>query len=238
MKRSTRQDNRQAAENYSPPLAFAAWRPRLEIHYKMTRQAWLEEYRIGLPRLSLTWCLLWITGLSLLISVILLTFWAVAVWLPGSPFPWHTLKHMSLVIGPCAIGFVLAGYFNVSEDRLLTTRTQVVQITPQKLLLGEIIPQNFWLAERRGSYQWRGRYRWRRVTEIFVTDEYVCFCLGLPTATLVPKADFKSDEQIRAFVEQAGLYWRKATRRGEPLLNPANYLPCAPAHSQEPDSNP
>ena len=73
--------------------------------------------------------------------------------------------------------------------------------------------------------------------EIYVTGDYLCFFLGLPTAVLVPKSAFENTEQARAFAEQAVSYWRSATGRQSLLLNPAGVWPPAPsgAPCQEPD---
>ena len=221
-----RQESEQAVRNYLlPPVSEGGGCAILTVHCKLTRYDRIEAYRIGLPRLSLTRCFFHI----LLLGAAVFILWLIgrtdgfqSAWPPRGPFHWPALKN---VILPAVIG--LAGGLLPSLPILRATVTQIVQITPNHLLVKTPLGLN--------------RCRWRKVIDTYVNDQYVCFCLGQPAAVLVPLAAFKSQEQAGAFAEQAELYWRRATGQEEPPpLNPAVVWPPAPmiAPVQEPNRRP
>ena len=200
----------------------------MDVRYTPTRQDQIEAYKIGMARLSLTWRVLLTLMLCRLVFRLFQSFWTHgyhSTWPPHGPFPWSTLKLMSLAVVIALMGGI-APFFLM----LRLTVTPLIQITSDHLLVKRPLGLK--------------RYRWGRMAELLLTDQYVCFCLGEPAAVLVPLTAFKSKEEAQffaeqVFAEQAGLYWRRATRRKDPqALNAPGVWPPAPTNVQEPNSNP
>ena len=194
----------------------------MKITYKMTRLDVQESYRIGIPRMSLGWWLLLTGYLLACASGLLWLLWAEgyhAHWPPTGPFPWHTLAFT--LAGLC---FGLSTFFPLMLFACLLSPRLTVRIDPLTFT-----------TERGGG---RAKLKWKEVREILDTGEYLCFRTYLPAVTVVPRSAFPNNEQARAFAEQAGLYWRRATGRKDPqALNSLGVWPPAPSAANFQASN-
>ena len=184
-----------------------------EVRFKMTWREWLEGYRIGLSHLMLPYLLFWVSvPLTMMIGLLLILYskgypsaWPPA-GLPPRPLLFSMAKLSSLVfVGPLVTHTVLIYLFP----------STIVQISPRCLawkLMGSV-----------------KRIKWKNVTDVIETAEYICFCQNFPTATIIPKHAFPNREQAQAFLEQSLHYWHDATGRTQPLpLDAAGIWPPVP----------
>ena len=144
------------------------------VAYKLTRHDRREALRLALPCFSLAWRIVFTSMFLLFFGGLLTIFWSAGysgTWPLRGPFPWHVLKDVSIFAGIILVTLLA----NISVILLLTA-SQSVEITPLHLSLRTKITTN--------------PTRWKDVTHIFNTEEYVCFCMNMPTAVVIPKRAF------------------------------------------------
>jgi hypothetical protein len=125
--------------------------------------------------------------------------------------------HLAAFVGICLAS-------SVAEALVLSyfIHSRVIYFLPRQLQ-----GKNIW---------WSFRIRWKDVTGIVETSDYICFCQKAPNAFVVPKSAFPNQEQVFDFIEQAENYWRHETGRNDvPSAENTGVWPPAPRvdNSQE-----
>ncbi len=185
----------------------------MEISYKLTWRDRQEGYRVGLSHLLLPYRLVGIGGLLLMPVGMMLILYG-----KGYPFTWTAANlplRLMLLNTFLPLGFLLGFFLTTAIGSGFLFRSQVVQLLPLHLA---------WKKARSSNL-----IRWKRITEIVDTGEYICFCQNYPTAVAVPKRAFPNQGQSAAFLEQATRYWREAKGLPEPSVpDTAGVWPPAP----------
>ena len=185
----------------------------MRVSYKWTLRGWLESFRIGLPSLALPYRLVW-GGISLLLlgSLALMEIGRgyPSTWpptsLPSRSVVLHIGSHVGVVLASSMATALVLSYF---------THSRVIYFLPRQLQ-GKTIWFSF-------------RIRWKDVTSIVETSDYICFCQKVPCAFVVPKSAFPNQKQVFAFIEQAESYWRHETGRNDiPPAENTGVWPPAP----------
>ena len=193
----------------------------MEIRYERTYRDWQEGYRVGLSHLTLLYRLVWCcVTLFILVGLALTVIGRgyPATWPPKGLPPKAIVQHTSLFVLVLLVCYLSAtlifGYF---------TRVRTVQLLPVHLA---------WKSN------WSSNLiRWKDITDIVQTSEYVFFCQNTPSAIVVPKSAFRSQAQVTAFVEEAERYWRSETGRNDiPPTENTGIWPPAPRVDDSPKS--
>jgi hypothetical protein len=184
----------------------------MRVSYKWTFWGWLEGYRVGLSALTLPYRLVW--GGILLLFLVGLTLMEIG---RGYPSMWPPIGLPPRAIVLHAVSFVGVFYASLVAEALVLSyffHSRVIYFLPRQLQ-----GKNIWFSFR---------IRWKDVTGIVETSDYICFCQKSPNAFVVPKSAFPNQEQARAFVEQVKRYWRIETGRDHPFTveNPGVWPPA------------
>jgi hypothetical protein len=192
----------------------------MRVSYKWTFRGWLEGYRAGMSALTLPYRLVW-GGILLLVlgglALMEIERGYPSTWPPTSLPPRTIVLHLAAFVGICLAS-------SVAEALVLSyfIHSRVIYFLPRQLQ-----GKNIW---------WSFRIRWKDVTGIVETSDYICFCQKAPNAFVVPKSAFPNQEQVFDFIEQAENYWRHETGRNDvPSAENTGVWPPAPRvdNSQE-----
>ncbi len=206
MKETNKQESTQAAENNSlPPFCAAAEAEMHEVYYQMGLRQWQKSFQVGLAHMTPLSRIMWFVLLLLIPMSSLINLWLAhypLTWpltqLPPLPPLFQIRLHLVANLCGYVIGAVLVG---------CSSQLRTVQVTP-----------NFLVSRKWGLSQ---RTRWRNVTAVHDTDDYICFCRNLPAAITIPKTAFRNDTKANAFFETALTYWHSAKAGRTPLNVPA-----------------